>query len=164
MMRMRLSRLVLTLVLGFTSVVFADLKTIQLPVVASVNPPFDASADPLSFGEIPDTTFPVTATGQIRVAAPAGSQVAIAASGGQNFANNTRRLSCGAAGFLSYQLLLDNGTTPWGDGSPALGQPGTLVATGGGYNIFPFTATTVATPTPLPTATCIDVVTVTVSF
>jgi spore coat protein U-like protein len=164
MMRVRLSRLVLTLILGSATLVFADVKTLQLPVVASVNPPFDASIDPLSFGEIPDTTFPVTANGQIRVAAPAGSQVSIAANSGQNFANNTRRLSCGATGFISYQLFLANGTTPWGDGSPALGQPGTLVATGGVYNIFPFTAITVATPTPLPTATCFDIVTVTVSF
>jgi spore coat protein U-like protein len=167
MKRARLLLLVLTLALGFATVLYAATTTTTLQVAAVVQSAVAVSTSPVNFGHI-DPAVSHTAFGSVFVTMPVQQPYRITLNNGSNFSNNTRNMSSQQGpGTISYQLFQPGQTTEWGDSGlgntyPA-GLPLEAIGNGmsQGYSVI---GVTQPSTSPITSGTFSDQVQVTVHF
>ena len=120
----RISGIALALALIFVASVpvTAATSTATLTVTATVAAECTVGAATLAFGTYSTLgSSNLDQTTSFNVACTSGTSATVGLNLGSNASGSTRRLSDGAAGFLSYELYSDSGrTTVWGNSGGAL--------------------------------------------
>ena len=103
------------------SVLEAQTASASLTVTASVSKNCTISTAPVNFGAYDpvaaNATAPLDGIGTVTVTCTKGATAKVGLNTGSNAQGTARRMTAGAANFLSYELYKDAGRTDvWGDG------------------------------------------------
>lgn len=120
MTRAVLSGLMIAILIGMSAVdrLGAQTASTQVPVTATVVRNCTIRATPVAFGNydpiVANATQPLDSTGSLTVTCTRNTPAVITIDFGQNAQGQVRRMTAGAAAFLTYELFKDAGRTqPW---------------------------------------------------